>query len=77
VGALVTENGDDGVALEEADDGDLKAKVVSTDILSNDDKGLAAEQGDAGEGLLKLANVTLEGNGEDEPDLDGVDFVMP
>jgi hypothetical protein len=67
---------DDGIQLEEADEGSLDVTVVNLIATDNDKFGLKVEQETVGEdtGTLKLRNSTLEPNGDGELDLEGVDL---
>jgi hypothetical protein len=75
---LVTadENEDKGADMTEAGDGDYDGRAVTSSFSSNDDDGIAVEQLDAGSGALQLINTTLEGNGNQPIDADGVAVVQ-
>ena len=74
---LVTadENEDKGADMTEAGDGDFDGRAVTSSFSVNADDGIAVEQLDAGSGVLELVNVTIEGNGNQRIDADGVDVI--
>ena len=75
---LVTadENEDKGADMTEAGDGDYDGRAVTSSFSFNSDDGIAVEQLDAGSGALQLINTTIEGNGNQPIDADGVAVVQ-
>lgn len=74
---LVTadDNLDKGADMTEAGDGDFDGRAVTSSFSFNADDGIAVEQLDAGSGVLHLVNVTIEDNGNQAIDADGVDVI--
>lgn len=68
-----TDNGKDGLRVEDRGDGDLYARVANATITGNDKYGVKVEQGDDGSGLLVLQNVFFSGNGKGGYKAEGVD----
>ena len=75
---LVTadENEDKGADMTEAGDGDYDGRAVTSSFSFNVDDGVAVEQLDAGSGALQLINTTIEGNGNQAIDAEGVAIVQ-
>ena len=75
---LVTadENDDKGADMTEAGDGDFDGRAVTSSFSSNGDDGIAVEQLHAGSGVLRLVNVTIDGNDNQAIDADGVDVIV-
>jgi hypothetical protein len=62
----------DGIAVEEADEGDLVVSVVASASTNNGDDGIQVEQADTGTGTLKLRSTDTNGNADDPINLDNV-----
>jgi hypothetical protein len=56
---------DDGFDIDEAGPGDIRGKVVNTEVVNNFDEGLDFDEEDAGGYRLTLSNIYAENN-EDE-----------
>jgi hypothetical protein len=71
---LVTadENEDKGADMTEAGAGDFDGRAVTSSFSFNLDDGIAVEQLDGGSGALQLIDTTVDGNGSQAIDADGV-----
>ena len=69
---IVANNDDDGIQIEESNEGNLIAGVANSDINDNAKFGIKAAQVDAGVGHLNLKNVDLSSNEDGELEVEGV-----
>lgn len=63
---------EDGIHLAEYEDGTLAGQISASTVSLNGDNGIEATQGGDEEGQLQLVDVTLERNGSDDIESDGV-----
>ncbi|MCA9739004.1 MAG: hypothetical protein KC645_15360, partial [Gemmatimonadetes bacterium] len=63
---------EEGMVLEEEDDGDLHARITRSEFSNNDKEGVQLDQLDAGMGEATLIRVELKNNGGGPLDTDGV-----
>jgi hypothetical protein len=73
LGLIVDNNNyDDGIVIDEKDDGDFDVWIKNSQITNNAEFGIKAEQDDAGVGSMRLQNVYFDSNEDGETDLSGI-----
>lgn len=63
-------NDGDGLGVEEYGWGDVRGALVASRIAFSGDDGIQVDQADPGGGLLRLVNVTFDGNDDDDVNSD-------
>jgi hypothetical protein len=71
---LADRNGDDGADLEETGAGDFNGRAVRSSFSEEADDGISVVQEAPGAGILRLQDVTLEGNGGEPVSADPIEI---